>query len=71
MARGREALTLFEKPFVSWRNDVALFMGPRKSGVSCLDVEDLTYVEYESRRLMVAHLAFLPRARAGASRAPF
>ena len=58
MARGRAAVTLFEKPFVSWRDDVALFMGPRKSGVSCLDVEDLTYVEHESRRLMVAHLEF-------------
>jgi len=58
MARGREAVKLFEKPFVSWRDDVALFMGPRKSGVSCLDVEDLTYVEHESRRLMVAHLEF-------------
>ncbi len=23
---------LFERPFVSWRNDVALFMGPRLSG---------------------------------------
>jgi hypothetical protein len=29
MAQGRKDLGLFEKPFASWRNDVALFMGPR------------------------------------------
>ena len=29
MAEGRSKLKFFEKPFVSWRNDVALFMGPR------------------------------------------
>ena len=58
MARGRAKVGLFEKPFVSWRDDVALFMGPRKSGMSCLDVDDLSYVEFESRRLMVEHLAF-------------
>ena len=32
MARGRAACGLFERPFVSWRNDVALFIGPRQSG---------------------------------------
>ncbi len=37
MARGREKLRLFERPFVSWRNDIALFMGPRQSGFSALD----------------------------------
>jgi hypothetical protein len=30
MAFGRKKLKFFEKPFVSWRNDVALFMGPRR-----------------------------------------
>ncbi len=58
MQRGREALKLFERPYVSWRNDVALFLGPRLAGYSPLNVEDLTAVEIESRRLMVEHLGF-------------
>src|SRR5664279_1808936 len=58
MERGRSACGgLFERPFVSWRNDVALFMGPRMAGYSAVDVEDLTEVEIRSRRLMVRHLA--------------
>ncbi len=58
MARGREACGgLFEKPFVSWRNDVALFMGPRLAGYSAVDVEDLTEVDIRSHRLMAQHLA--------------
>jgi hypothetical protein len=56
MARGRQELGFFEKPFTSWRNDVALFMGPRLSGYSAVDVEDLTEVEIQSRRLAVGHL---------------
>jgi hypothetical protein len=56
MARGRETLESFEKPFVSWRNDVALFMGPRLSGYSAVDVEDLTAVEIRSRELTIGHL---------------
>ncbi|MDP6516073.1 MAG: FAD-dependent oxidoreductase [Alphaproteobacteria bacterium] len=58
MARGRAALATFEKPFPSWRNDVALFMGPRLSGYSAVDVEDLTAVEIRSRRLTNGHIAF-------------
>lgn len=58
MALGRERVGSFEKPFVSWRDDVALFMGPRRSGYSALDLDDLNAVEWESRRLMMAHLAF-------------
>ncbi len=58
MARGRAELTLFERPFVSWRNDIALFMGPRQSGYSGLDVDDLTAVEVRSHRAMDAHLGF-------------
>ena len=58
MARGREALKLFERPFVSWRNDIALFMGPRQSGYSALDVDDLTAVEVRSHRAMAAHLDY-------------
>ena len=58
MARGRAELTLFERPFVSWRNDVALFMGPRQSGYSGLNIDDLTAVEVRSHRAMAAHLGF-------------
>ena len=58
MQGGRDRMRLFERPFVSWRNDIALFMGPRQSGLSALDVEDLTAVERRSRDLMVAHLAY-------------
>jgi hypothetical protein len=58
MDRGRAACGgLFERPFVSWRNDVALFMGPRLAGYSAVDVEDLTEVDIRSHRLMAAHLA--------------
>lgn len=58
MARGREALRAFERPYVSWRNDIALFMGPRQSGFSALDVDDQTEVEIRSHRLMAQHLDF-------------
>jgi 2-polyprenyl-6-methoxyphenol hydroxylase-like FAD-dependent oxidoreductase len=57
MAKGREACGLFERPFVSWRNDIALFMGPRQTGYSALDVDDLTAVEVRSHRAMEQHLA--------------
>ena len=40
MAKGRAECGLFERPFVSWRNEVALFMGPRQTGYSALDVDD-------------------------------
>ena len=56
MARGRERLQFFEKPFVSWRNDIALFMGPRLSGYSAVNVEDLSNIEIRSRQLTVGHL---------------
>ena len=58
MARGREEMKAFERPFVSWRNDIALFMGPRQSGFSALDVDDQTEVEIRSHRLMAQHLDF-------------
>ncbi len=58
MARGREQLRYFERPFVSWRNDIALFMGPRQSGFSALDPDDQTEVEIRSHRLMAEHLDF-------------
>jgi 2-polyprenyl-6-methoxyphenol hydroxylase-like FAD-dependent oxidoreductase len=58
MAQGRATCGLFERPFVSWRNDVALFMGPRQTGYSALDVDDLTEVEVRSHRAMEKHLAY-------------
>ena len=56
MRVGRETCGLFERPFVSWRNDVALFMGPRQTGYSPIDVDDLTAVEVRSHRAMEQHL---------------
>ncbi len=53
-----EELGYAEMPMVSWRNDVCVFMGPRLSGYSGVDVDDLTVVEIESRRRMVEHLRF-------------
>lgn len=58
MQRGREKLKYFEKPFFSWRSDIALFMGPRLSGYSAVDLDDLNTVEITSRRLTVGHLEF-------------
>ncbi|MEO3999353.1 FAD-dependent oxidoreductase [Mesorhizobium sp. CAU 1732] len=58
MARGRETMRYFERPVVSWRNEVAVFMGPRLSGYSALKVEDLSEVEIRSHQLMLEHLAF-------------
>ncbi|MGP0091846.1 MAG: FAD-dependent oxidoreductase [Xanthobacteraceae bacterium] len=65
MALGRERLKFFERPFVSWRNDVALFMGPRLAGYSAVDVEDLTAVELRSRELAVGHLEVYREAAPG------
>ena len=69
MARGREEMGLFERPFVSWRDDIAVFMGPRLAGYSALDVEDLSEVEIRSHRLMVQHLAFYRQHAPGFSNA--
>jgi hypothetical protein len=57
MAHGAE-IGVRDRPVRMPRNDMALFMGPRLSGYSCINVEDLTAVELESRRLMlkVLHL---------------
>jgi hypothetical protein len=58
MELGRKTVGPFEKPFCSWRNDVALFMGPRLSGFSAVKVEDLSEVEVRSRDLTLKHLDF-------------
>jgi hypothetical protein len=65
MARGRDRVKFFEKPFVSWRNDVALFLGPRLAGYSAVDVEDLTAVELRSRELAIGHLEVYRAAAPG------
>ncbi|MBL8551319.1 MAG: FAD-dependent oxidoreductase [Hyphomonadaceae bacterium] len=57
-ARGREAMGFFQTPYVSWRNDIALFLGPRQSGLSALDVDDQTEVEIRSHRFMQTHCDF-------------
>ena len=58
LARGREEMRFLGTPFVSWRDDVALFMGPRLAGYSAVDVEDLSEAEIRSHQLMVEHLRF-------------
>jgi hypothetical protein len=69
MQRGREALGYLERPYVGWRDDTALFLGPRLTGYSGIDVDDLTSVELESRRRMVAHLEFFRAHAPGFERA--
>ena len=58
IAKGAEILGTIQRPHASWRKDVALFMGPRLAGYSALDVTDLSAVELESRRRLVAHLSY-------------
>ncbi len=55
---GREALGFFQTPYVSWRNNIALFLGPRQSGLSALDIDDMTEVEIRSHRFMLRHCEF-------------
>ncbi len=65
MERGREELGFFQTPYVSWRPDIALFLGPRQSGLSALDVDDMTEVEFRSHRLMEGHCQFFRRHAPG------
>ena len=58
MERGREELGFFQTPYVTWRPDVAMWLGPRQSGLSALDVDDMTEVEIRSHRLMEGHTQF-------------
>ena len=67
MAFGRDRVKFFEKPLVSWRNDIALFLGPRLAGYSAVDVDDLTTVELRSRELAVGHLEVYRAAAPGFS----
>jgi hypothetical protein len=65
MSEAGDALGFVERPVVGWSNDVALFLGPRLTGYSGVNVTDLTRVEVESRRRMVAHLAHFRRHAPG------
>src|SRR5690606_7535044 len=58
MEKGRKELGFCQTPYVSWREDIALFLGPRQSGLSALDVDDMTEVEIRSHRLMEGHCQF-------------
>jgi uncharacterized protein with NAD-binding domain and iron-sulfur cluster len=58
MEMGRKELGFFQTPYVSWRKDIALWLGPRQSGLSALDVDDMTEVEIRSHRLMEGHCRF-------------
>jgi 2-polyprenyl-6-methoxyphenol hydroxylase-like FAD-dependent oxidoreductase len=64
-ALGRETLGYFQTPYVSWRDDQALFLGPRQTGLSALDVDDMTELEIRSHRLMHAHCEFFRRHAPG------
>jgi hypothetical protein len=57
MERGRRE-NIVDRPHAMPRNDNALFMGPRLSGYSSLNVDDLTTVEVESRRRMMEMIEF-------------
>jgi hypothetical protein len=65
MNRGREELGFFQTPYVSWRPDIALWLGPRQSGLSALDVDDMTEVEIRSHRLMEGHCQFFKKHAPG------
>jgi hypothetical protein len=65
MNRGREELGFFQTPYVSWRPDIALWLGPRQSGLSALDVDDMTEVEIRSHRLMEGHCRFFRKHAPG------
>ncbi|QEH79297.1 FAD-dependent oxidoreductase [Sphingomonas sp. C8-2] len=58
VAAGRAAVGQLEPPASAWRNDVAVFMGPRWAGYDGLDVRDLTEIELRSRDKMVELLAW-------------
>ncbi len=69
MERGRHELGFFQTPYVAWRPDVAMWLGPRQSGLSALDVDDMTEVEIRSHRLMEGHTQFFRKHAPGFERA--
>ena len=69
MERGRQELGFFQTPYVTWRPDVAMWLGPRQSGLSALDVDDMTEVEIRSHRLTEGHTRFFRQHAPGFERA--
>jgi hypothetical protein len=65
MQLGRDTLGFFQPPYVSWRSDIALFLGPRQTGLSALDVDDMTEVEIRSHRFMAGHCEFFRKHAPG------
>ncbi|MGH1358144.1 MAG: FAD-dependent oxidoreductase [Burkholderiaceae bacterium] len=65
MRGGRESCGLFERAFVSWRNDIALFMGPRQSGYNPLNVDELSEVDIRSHQAMPVMLDYYRRNAPG------
>ena len=57
-AQARQQLGLFEWPIAGWRNDVAVFMGPRWAGYDGLSPHDLTEIELRSRDKMMDLLGY-------------
>src|SRR5262245_33739389 len=66
--RGRE-LGIVDRPHAMPQNDVALFMAPKMSNYSPIDVEHLTAVEIEGRRRVRRMLDFYRREMPGFERA--
>ena len=54
----RTRFNQFSLPMPAWRDDVVVFMGPRLSGFSATDLEDLNQVEFLSRQRMQDLLGF-------------
>jgi len=65
MRLGRERLGFFQAPYVSWRKDIALFLGPRQSGLSGVDIDDMNEVEIRSHRFMAGHCEFFRKHAPG------
>ena len=63
--KGREELGFFQTPYVTWRPDIAMWLGPRQSGLSALDVDDMTEVEIRCHRLMEGHTRFFRKNAPG------
>ena len=54
----RRSFNQFQLPMPAWRDDVVAFMGPRFSGFSAVELDDLNTVERLSRERMVDFLQF-------------
>ena len=64
MALGAK-MGVHERPYVSPRPEVVYFMSPKLHGYSCINVQDLTTVEIESRQAMLKILDFYRKSVPG------